>query len=96
MSGKGRDICKSWAKYLGCMVLNEACTKPIGTTQAPLRGPGSTPMAAWRVGERPQRHKGPTCAGLVKEAEYVTALASLNPKGTHPSEVLMPRAKSLC
>lgn len=96
VSGKGKDACKSWANYLGCAVLSEACGQPFGTTQAPLCRSGSVPMAGWRTGERPQWHKGRTCAGLVKGAEYVTPLASLNPKGPHPSEVLMPRAKSLC
>lgn len=38
--------CKSWVKYLGCLVLNEACTEPTGTTQALLRRSGAMPTAA--------------------------------------------------
>lgn len=71
--GKGGDACKSWDKYLGCVVLKEACTEPTRTTQAPLRRSGSTPIAVWSTEERPQWHKGHACAGLGKEAEYVRA-----------------------
>ena len=57
---------------------------PPGTTQAPFRRSGSTPIAAWSIGERPQRHKGPACARLVTEAEFVRAPGFPAPWGDPP------------
>lgn len=72
--GQGRGLGrKLWAKYLGCVVLREACMEPTGTTQAPLRRSGLAPTAAWSFGERPRWHKGPACAGLGMKKEFLRA-----------------------
>lgn len=85
--GKEGDACKLWATYLGCAVLNEACTEPTGTTQAPLCGSGPTPTVSWSTGERPPRHKGRTCVGLGMEAEYVRARSFPgSPRGATPGQ----------
>ena len=55
-----------------------------GTTQAPLRRPGTTPTAVWSPGVRPQRHKALTCAGLEVEAEFVRAYGFPAPLGDPP------------
>lgn len=48
------------------------------------------PITAWSIEGRSQQHKGSTYAGLGMETGLRGCMASVNPDGTHPSQVLMP------